>query len=197
MEQDVDPLAVLIKKIEAGDENAMAQLYDTTVNRIYGLAIKIVIKPELAEEVVGDVYLQVWNKAKSFDSSRAIALAWMLMICRSRALDKLRSEKKVSKNKFVEIDDKQVEDTNATSPVEDLEGIELSSRVYEALKLLNAKQRLAISLAFYKDMSHQDISEYTGDPLGTVKSNIRRAQLILKKTLSRDDIERGGVYGEA
>jgi len=197
MEQQSDPLLALLKKIGSGDAAAMETLYDATVNRIFGLAIKIVLKPELAEEVVGDVFMQVWNKAKDFDSKRAIPLAWMLMICRSRSLDKLRREKKVTRNQVDELDQAQTQDSDATSPIEDMEGIELSSRVYEALQMLNDKQRQLITLAFYKDMSHQEISEYTGDPLGTVKSNIRRAQLILRETLSREDLEKGAVYGEA
>jgi RNA polymerase sigma-70 factor (ECF subfamily) len=197
MEQDIDPLLALLKRIGSEDEAAMATLYDATVNRIFGLAIKIVLKPELAEEVVGDVFMQVWNKAKDFDSDRAVPLAWMLMICRSRSLDKLRREKKVTKRQVQEIGHKQTEDIDALTSFEYLDGIANSSRVYEALQVLNDKQRQLITLAFYKDMSHQEISEYTGEPLGTVKSNIRRAQLILRETLSREDFASGEVYGEA
>ena len=197
MGQVSDPLLALLEKIGSGDEAAMATLYDATVNRIFGLAIKIVSKPELAEEVVGDVFMQIWNKAKDFDSERAVPLAWMLMICRSRSLDKLRRESRVTKSQVEELDQMQTEDSDTKTPIEDLEGIELSSRVYDALQILNDKQRLLITLAFYKDMSHQEISEYTGDPLGTVKSNIRRAQLILRETLSREDLVKGAVYGEA
>jgi len=197
MGQVSDPLLALLEKIGSGDEAAMATLYDATVNRIFGLAIKIVSKPELAEEVVGDVFMQIWNKAKDFDSDRAVPLAWMLMICRSRSLDKLRRESRVTKSQVEELDQMQTEDSDTKTPIEDLEGIELSSRVYDALQILNDKQRLLITLAFYKDMSHQEISEYTGDPLGTVKSNIRRAQLILRETLSREDLVQGAVYGEA
>ena len=197
MGQVSDPLLALLEKIGSGDEAAMAALYDATVNRIFGLAIKIVSKPELAEEVVGDVFMQIWNKAKDFDSDRAVPLAWMLMICRSRSLDKLRRERRVTKSQVEELDQMETEDSDTKTPIEDLEGIELSSRVYDALQILNDKQRLLITLAFYKDMSHQEISEYTGDPLGTVKSNIRRAQLILRETLSRQDLVKGAVHGEA
>lgn len=190
-------LLPLILRIKAGEEAAIEALYNLTVNRVYGLAIKIVTKPELAEEVVGDVFLQVWNKAGSFNSDRAKPIAWLLMICRSRALDKLRREKSANKNQYPESEQNNIEDSLAVTPLEEFEGVELSSRVYIALKILNDKQRQMIVLSFYKGMSHQEISDYTHEPLGTVKSNLSRAQDILRKTLSHEHLNKGGVYGEA
>jgi RNA polymerase sigma-70 factor (ECF subfamily) len=192
-----DPLLSLLQRISLGEEAAMELLYNATVNRIYGLAVKIVGQPELAEEVVGDVFLQVWDKAASFNVERAIPIAWLLMICRSRALDKLRREKSATKNQYAENDHNTPEDVITASPLEDLVGIESSHHIYAALKILNNKQRQMIALAFYKGLSHQEISDYTGDPLGTVKSNIRRAQDILKNALYREPFNKGGVYGEA
>ena len=197
MQRDSDPLLDSITRIQTGDEVALGELYDATVKRVFGLAMKIVLKPELAEEVVGDVFLQVWNKAKDFDASKAIPLAWILMICRSRALDTLRRERpQLNKNTF-ELDQGRTEDEETETSYEKVHGIEVGSRVHEALQLLNDKQRQAIFLAFYKDMTQSEISEYTGDPIGTVKSNIRRAQLILRETLSRTDIMNGGIYDKA
>lgn len=194
MEPDKDPLLDLLARIQRGEEAALAELYDTIVKRVYGLAIKIVLKHELAEEVVGDVFLQVWNKAKDFDGSRAVPLAWVLMICRSRALDTLRRERpQLNKNTF-ELDQNQTQDETTESSYAKTHGIDVKSRVFEALQLLNDKQRQAIFLAFYKDMTQSEISEYTQDPIGTVKSNIRRAQLILRETLSRKELLDGGIY---
>lgn len=192
-----DPLLSLLQRISLGEEAAMELLYNATVNRIYGLAVKIVGQPELAEEVVGDVFLQVWDKAASFNVERATPIAWLLMICRSRALDKLRREKSATKNQYAESDHNTAEDVITTSPLEDLVGIESSHHIYAALKILNHKQRQMIALAFYKGLSHQEISDYTGDPLGTVKSNIRRAQDILRNALCCEPFNKGGVYGEA
>ena len=194
MEREKDPLLELLMRIQGRDEAALAELYDAGVKRVYGLAIKIVLKPELAEEVVGDVFLQVWNKAKDFDSSRAIPIAWLLMLCRSRALDTLRRERPQLNNNTCEFDTNRSEDESADTSFTKTHGIDVKSRVYEALQLLTEKQRQAIFLAFYKDMTQSEISEYTGDPIGTVKSNIRRAQLILKETLSREDLRNGGIY---
>jgi RNA polymerase sigma-70 factor (ECF subfamily) len=192
-----DPLLSLLQRINVGEEAAMELFYNATVNRVYGLALKISGQPELAEEVVGDVFLQVWDKAGTFDPKRAPPIAWLLMICRSRALDKLRREKSATKNQYTENDQTNAEDITTATPLEDLAGIESSGHVYAALNILNDKQRQMIALAFYKGLSHQEISHYTGDPLGTVKSNIRRAQDILRTALSHEQQNRGGVYGEA
>lgn len=197
MEREKDPLLDLLIRVQTSDEVALGELYDATVKRVYGLAFKIVLKHELAEEVVGDVFLQVWNKAKSFDASRAVPIAWIMMICRSRALDTLRRERPLLNNNTFEFDQSRTEDETQETSFSEIQGIQVESRVYEALQLLTEKQRQSIFLAFYKDMSQSEISEYTGDPIGTVKSNIRRAQLILKETLSREDIPNGGTYEKA
>jgi RNA polymerase sigma-70 factor (ECF subfamily) len=195
VEHAPDPLLSLLERIKKGEDAALETLYNATVNRVYGLAVKIVSNPELAEEVVGDVFLQVWRKARDFDAQKAVPMAWLLMICRSRALDKLRREKRITKNQYPQQEQSEVEDTNAALPFDDLLHSELSDNIRKALVLLNEQQRNAIILAFYKGMSHQEISDYTGDPLGTVKSNLRRAQVILKQSLSREAICQGVVYG--
>lgn len=195
--QEEDPLLALLQRIKTGEEAAMELLYNLTVNRLYGLAVKIVTKPELAEEVIGDVFLQVWKKAGDFDSERATPLTWLLMICRSRSLDKLRREKSATNHQRRDHEKNPIEAPVIATPFEVFEEIECSESILVALKILNDKQRQMIALAFYKGMSHQEISTYTGDPLGTVKSNLRRAQDILRKALSHEHAMRGIVYGEA
>ena len=197
MGQEKDPLSLLLARIHKREEAAMGELYDSTVKRVYGLAMKIVLKPELAEEVVGDVFMQVWNKTDSFDETKSTPISWILMMCRSRALDKLRRERPQLNSKTSKLDQNITEDPDTVTPYTELQGIDVSSRIHEALQLLNEKQRLVITLAFYEDMTQTEISEHTGEPIGTVKSNIRRAQLILRETLSRDDFATGGIYGKA
>ncbi len=195
MEPIPDPLLVMLERIKKGEESALEALYDAAASRVYGLAVKIVNNPELAEEVVGDVFLQVWRKARDFDAERAVPLAWLLMICRSRALDKLRREKRITKNQCRHDENAESEVMNVKSPLETLSSNEMSGYVHEALLQLNDQQRQLIMLAFYKGMSHQEISDYTGDPLGTVKSGIRRAQILLKQIMSREDCKKGEAYG--
>lgn len=201
MTEDQDSLLPLIIKIAEGDEASMSAFYKLTVNRVYGMALKVVSKPELAEEVVGDVYLQVWRKAKDYNAEKAVAIAWLLMMCRSRSLDKLRREKSATMNQFQQDEPLDVKDEGTEMPFDNRADEETSNKVTTALKLLNKNQRQAVALAFYKGMSHQEIADYTSQPLGTVKSNIRRAQAILRNAFDMEDLNnlnnKGGLYGKA
>ena len=190
-------LISLFDKISSGDETAMSTLYDITVDRVFGMAMKIVLRSELAEEVVSDVYLQIWRQVNNYKSNRASPIGWILMICRSRALDILRREKSATRNQFQEEDNVDTEDLSIENALDELMKDEASIQISSALKLLNKKQREAISLAFYRGMSHNEIATYTGEPLGTVKSNIRRAQAILKGVLEKNELCTGGYYGKA
>lgn len=196
-------LIELVKKMADGDESAMTTFYDATVNRVFGMALKVVLRAELAEEVVGNVYLQVWRQATSFDPERSSPIGWLMMICRSRALDMLRREKSATREQYQEDEQRNLynkADENPGTPLDDIIESETSQQVAAALQLLNKKQRQTIALAFYRDMSHQEIADHTGQPLGTVKSNIRRAQDILRNVLSRDDLSNpgsGGLYEKA
>jgi RNA polymerase sigma-70 factor (ECF subfamily) len=190
-----DSLEVFIQKIIDGDEVAMADFYDLTVNRAYGIIIKIVLRPELAEEVIGDVYFQVWQQAGRYNPERSTPIGWLLMMCRSRALDKLRREKSATRNQHQENDQIEVEDEQQEVPLETILGTELSMQMSEALNSLNKNQRQTVTLAFYKGMTHQEISDYMGMPLGSVKSNINRAQAILRNSLSSDVFRVGEFYG--
>ena len=190
-----DTLEIFIKKMIDGNEEAMADFYDATINRAYGIIIKIVLRPELAEEVVGDVYFQVWQQAERYNAERSTPVGWLLMMCRSRALDKLRREKSATRNQYQENDQIEVEDEQLEVPLDTVLGTELSMQMSEALNSLNRNQRQTVTLAFYKGMTHQEISDYIGMPLGSVKSNINRAQAILRNSLSNDVFRVGEFYG--
>lgn len=190
-------LETFIKKMIKDDEEAMADFYDATVKRAYGIIIKIVLRPELAEEVVGDVYFQVWQQAERYNAERSTPIGWLLMMCRSRALDKLRREKSATRNQYQENDQIEVEDEQLEAPLATLLGTELSTQMSDALSILNKNQRQTVTLAFYKGMTHQEISDYMGMPLGSVKSNINRAQAILRNSLSSDVFRVGEFCGQA
>ena len=195
MSEEHDSLSLLIERIAEGDDTAMTAFYDSTVNRVFGMALKIVLRAVLAEEVVGDVYLQVWRTAKNYHSDKAVPIAWLLMMCRSRALDRLRREKSKTRNQYQQEETREFSDEVIEAPFEDRMGEEIKSKITAALLLLNKKQRQMIVLAFYRGMSHKEIAEYTVQPLGTVKSSIRRAQAILRHALDSDDLTIGELYG--
>lgn len=201
-QENQNKLTALVSNISKGDESAMTQFYDLTVSRVYGLALKIVLRTELAEEVVGDVYLQAWKQADHFTAERSTPIGWLLMMCRSRALDKLRREKSATRNQYQESEQDagdNREDKSIERPLDDMMHHEITEQLSTAMHLLSASQRQTIALAFYRGMSHQQISHYTGEPLGTVKSNIRRAQSILRNALEEKhllgELSSGGNYG--
>lgn len=175
----------LLAAIARQDENALAALYDATLGRVYGLALRITRKPEAAEEVVADVYLQVWRKAIDYDAARGRALTWLLTICHSRALDLLRRKDEADSHPEPETLRTDLADAD-NDPQDLLQAIERQSAIYAALESLNPIQRQLIALAFFKGLSHQEAAAQSGLPLGTVKTHIRRALEHLRLTLQPD-----------
>ena len=174
-------LIALIHQVAMQDENALAALYDATVSRVYGLALRITQRRDLAEEVVSDVYLQVWRQAPQFDATRGSVLAWLMIRCRTRAIDTLRRIKSAEHNDLPD----NLPDTDNTDCPQDLTlATEQQREVRRALESLNDKQRQLIALAFYRGMSHNELAEFTRMPLGTVKTLIRRGLATLRETLA-------------
>jgi len=176
---------VWLAAIAQQDESALAALYDATVGRVYGLALRIVRKPEAAEEVVADVYLQVWRKAAQYDVARGRALTWLLTICHSRALDQLRRRDEAETHPEPETLRADLHEGD-NDPLDLLQAIENQSAIYAALETLNPIQRQLIALAFFKGLSHQEAAEQSGLPLGTVKTHIRRALEQLRLALKTE-----------
>jgi len=176
---------VWLAAIAQQDESALAALYDATLGRVYGLALRITRKPEAAEEVVADVYLQVWRKAATYDAARGRALTWLLTICHSRALDQLRRNDDAESHPEPETLRPDLHEGD-NDPLDLLQAIENQSAIYAALKILNPVQRQLIALAFFKGLSHQEAAAQSGLPLGTVKTHIRRALEQLRQALQTD-----------
>ena len=163
----------------------MAALYDATIGRVYSLALRITRKPEAAEEVVADVYLQVWRKAATYDAARGRALTWLLTICHSRALDQLRRKDEADAHPDPDTLRPDLAD-GRNDPLDILQALENQSAIYSALQTLNPIQRQLIALAFFKGLSHQETADQSGLPLGTVKTHIRHALAQLRQTLNVD-----------
>ena len=160
--------------IAKGDERALGSFYDATVSRVFGLALRIVRQREAAEEVVEDVYMQVWQQAGRFDVSRGRPLTWLLTICRSRALDFLRRDDKAMAHPAPETLVTEPSDDRA-NPQDMLLLMERNNRLYAILEQLPSVQRQLLALAFFRGMTHQEIADHTQFPLGTVKSHLRKA----------------------
>ena len=164
----------LLVAVANGDEQALGAFYDATVSRVYGLALRIVRWREAAEEVVEDVYMQVWQQADRFDVSRGKPLTWLLTICRSRALDFLRRDDEAMAHPEPETLVREPSDERA-NPQDLLLAMERNTQLYAVLENLLPIQRQLLALAFFRGMTHQEIADHAQMPLGTVKSHVRKA----------------------
>jgi RNA polymerase sigma factor (sigma-70 family) len=171
--------------VAGGDETALAKLYDVTVGRVYGVALRIVRQPESAEEVVTDVYMQVWKDASRYDASRGKVLGWLLIIARTRSLDLLRRADEAFSHPDPHTLADEPEDSRQ-SPQDLLLAARDNGALHAALQVLSPLQRQLLSLAFFKGLSHSEIVEHAGLPLGSVKTHIRRALAELRNVLEID-----------
>ncbi len=183
-----DQLFNIVQGMIKRDESSLSVLYECTLPKVYGLALKITRRHDLAEEVVEDTYMQAWQEAARFDSDRGPTMAWLMMICRSRAIDALRRLDEAESHAEPETLKPDVGDEN--NPLDLLLVLERESNMQQAMSSLNALQRQLIALAFFKGYTHEEISAQMQMPLGTVKSNIKRAQNKLKVALTNEESSR-------
>jgi RNA polymerase sigma-70 factor (ECF subfamily) len=179
---DEAQLVAWIERIVDRDERALCALYDATVSRVHGLVLRIVRRPQLADEVVEDAFFQVWRQAVRFDAARGRAMTWLLSMARSRAIDALRAE---SRHDHDELEAEPAAQPGAHQPAGD-ELLELArghADLHRAMMLLSAQPRQLVALAFFRGLSHEEIASQTAMPLGTVKSHIRRALIALREHL--------------
>ena len=168
--------------ISGHDQLALAKLYDLTVSRVYSVALRIVRHTHLAEEVVSDVYLQVWRDAPRYDTARGRVLGWLLTISRSRALDILRRQDEAFSHP--EPYDLIAEPESGEKTAHDLlEAAQVGTALQAAMEALTPLQRQLLSLAFFRGLSHTEIVEHSGMALGSVKTHIRRALTVLREQL--------------
>jgi RNA polymerase sigma-70 factor (ECF subfamily) len=181
-ERDQD-LVSLVERVAAGDQSALATLYDATNRFIYSLVLRVLGDMCSAEEVLIDVYTQLWRQAASYDANRGAPLAWMATIARSRAIDRLRSGWQ-DQHRKESLDVLGDAPANAASPEESAAASERQRFVREALDLLTPEQRRVIELAYYSGLSHSEIAEKLNQPLGTVKTRARLGMMKLREALA-------------
>ena len=177
-----DSQAQLLRRIAAREVEALAEFYEQTAGVLFSLAVHILGDASEAEEAIQDVFVQIWEKATSFDAALGAPMHWALTITRHRSIDHLRS--RYRRARLLEEAASALPD-----PVEDsatasagLTSDELVA-VRAALDSLPAEQRKAIELAFFKGLSHPEIAEALEEPLGTIKARIRRGMLKLRDQL--------------
>ena len=168
-------LQELIARIARGEEAALGDLYDQAQSPIYALILRIVSLPHVAEEVTMDVFLQVWRQAAQYQECRGSALAWLLMLARSRALDRLRREQRNPVHQGMDFSDGFDVVDLGESPFSLAQVKQIKTRVTAAFQELPSDLQRVIQLSFYEGLSHVEIAEQLQLPLGTVKTRIRSA----------------------
>lgn len=176
----------LVQSVAAGSAEALARLYDRYSPIVFGLARRILIRLEDAEEVVQDVFAQIWRDAARYEHGRATVAGWVVMLARTRAIDRLRARNaRPDQSTAVEPDVTPRLVSKDRSPEQVTISEQDARQVRGALVTLPDPQRTLVELAFYEGLTHSEIAERTGVPLGTVKTRLRTAMMTLRTALSR------------
>lgn len=193
--QDLQLIA-LIDRIAARDsaggsgrdgEAALRELYDLTSSKMYGIALRVVSNRTWAEDVLQEAYLNVWRISGDYRAPLSPPMAWLGVIVRSRALDFLRRRATQRADASLELDDALSETVagDAPDPMDTTQASEQAWALHECLRKLEAKQREVVSLAYLRDLSHNELAEQLKLPLGTVKTWIRRGLEQLRGCMAR------------
>jgi RNA polymerase sigma-70 factor (ECF subfamily) len=161
--------------VAAGDVAALRALYDEQAPRAMAIALRILRSVEEAEDVVQETFLEVWRRSAQFDDGRGGALAWIVTIARSRAIDRLRSSRAAGRVLGGVVDNQDLMRPVLPSPADRIEERRDGARVATALAALPAAQRETIELSYFEGLSQSEISAKTGTPLGTVKMRVKLA----------------------
>ncbi len=175
--------AQLLQRIAARDLAALEEFYDQTSTSLFSVALRILGEAAEAEEVIQDVFVQIWEKATSFDATLGSSFHWALSITRHRAIDRLRARQRRARL----VDDLQKaageSESATTSAATAVLGSDDAANIRSALADLPREQRQAIEMAFFGGKTHQEIAQELGEPIGTIKARIRRGMLKLRDGL--------------
>jgi RNA polymerase sigma-70 factor (ECF subfamily) len=168
----------LISQIAGGDQAAFAQLYDTTSGLIYGLLLRILRDSETAEEVLVDVYAEIWQEAVRFDAEREKPFLWLIGIAHRRGIERLNLDRKLVSEKSNEKGYPPADQTDSIAS-------ERQSLTCPVIESLPATQLEALELAYYSGMKESEIANHLGQPVKTVRENLYLAMKNLRTLLNR------------
>jgi RNA polymerase sigma-70 factor, ECF subfamily len=167
----------LVTAIRSGDQGAMAELYDRYSSIVYAVALRVLQDTAAAEDVLQDIFMQLWRNPGAFDASRGSMAAWLAVIARHRAIDSLRRRRP-------ENDIEQIVVSVEPDLASESERSRAMDKVRGVLEEMSKEQRSAIEMAYFDGMTHSEIAEKTGEPLGTIKTRIRTGLLSLRKAFA-------------
>ena len=163
----------LVARIRAGDQLALSELYDRYSGVVYGVALRILQDTGAAEDLLQDIFLQLWRKPDAFDSSRGSLGGWLAVIARHRSIDRLRQRRPES-----DIEDYII--AGGPDLRDETERSLVIEKVRAVMNEMSPDQRKAMEMAFFEGLTHSEIAEKTGQPLGTIKTRIRSGLQLLR-----------------
>ena len=172
--QGDSPDLATVMAMKAGDQSAMAELYDRYSSVVYAVALRVLGDTGAAEDVLQEVFLQLWRNPGAFDAARGSLGPWLAVITRNRAIDALRRRRP-------ETDIEDVIVSVAPDLAGDADRSRAAEKVRGVLGTMPAPQRSALEMAYFEGLSHSEIASKTGEPLGTIKTRIRAGLMSLRK----------------
>jgi RNA polymerase sigma-70 factor, ECF subfamily len=167
----------LVTAIRSGDQGAMAELYDRYSSVVYAVALRVLQDAGTAEDVLQDIFMQLWRNPGAFDASRGNMAPWLAVIARHRAIDSLRRRRPESniEDVVVAVESDLASDAERGRTLEKVRGV---------LENMSASQRSVLEMAYFEGLTHSEIAEKTGEPLGTIKTRIRTGLSSLRKVFA-------------
>ena len=181
MTESNQELTALLAQTGLGDRRAFATLYESTKSKLFGVSLRIVKERQLAEEVLQDSFVNIWNNARNYTSEKAAPMTWLTAIVRNRSLDLVRRPHLETQDEDDFFTLNMVDE--ALSPAAALTQKRDATRVENCMRALDADQRQAIALAFFDGLSHAEVATHLKKPLGTIKTHVRRGMIKMKDCL--------------
>jgi len=167
----------LLTRIQSGDQEAMSALFDRYGTMVYSVALRVLKDAGEAEDVMQEIFVQVWKNPGAFVSGKGSLSGWLVVVARNRAIDMIRRRRPTEQVELFAL-------PSSTNLAREAERNSLLGKIRGVMGSLPEEQRKSVELAFFEGLSHSEIAEKTGDPLGTVKTRIRLALTTIRKALT-------------
>lgn len=169
--------AALLALVRRGDEYAMASLFDRYSKIVYSVALRVLRDPASAEDVLQEIFMQIWRNPDGFVATRGSLGGWLAVVSRNRSIDALRRKRPTES-----VDEMAL--ASNYNLADEAERNSMMEKARSVIVLLPPEQRKTLEMAFFDGLTHSEIAEMTGDPLGTVKTRIRSALTTLRKAFT-------------
>ncbi len=167
----------LLTRIQSGDQEAMSALFDRYGTMVYSVALRVLKDAGEAEDVMQEIFVQVWKNPSAFVSGKGSLGGWLVVVARNRSIDMIRRRRPTEQVELFAL-------PSSTNLAREAERDSLLGKIRGVMVSLPEEQRKSVELAFFEGLTHSEIAQKTGDPLGTVKTRIRLALTTIRKALT-------------